>query len=321
MPDILERLLITLAVRLHAFGYCEIEKGWRLSFRAREEVTLHYVLAGSGILESPDRVAVAFEPNSIIIVPARTAQLLGEAGASEGMAAGEDNATLIDDGLIRFTAGNVSRDVLTICGSISVTYGGGLGLFDHLREPLVESLACSNIVRQIFEMLIDELASPTVGTQVLTESLMKQCLVLFLRRQLLRSDLVSPFFAALQDRQLAQAVTAVLEQPAATHTVKSLAAIAGMSRSTFAERFALAYDLAPLEFVRRVRLRHAATLLVTTAIPVKVIASSIGYTSRSYFTRAFKAAYGMGPKAFRSRPRSVEPDSLSAREISLVKRR
>jgi len=307
MPtDILDRLLITLAVRLHAFGYCEIQKGWRLTFQAREAVTIHYVLAGSGVLESKDGAAVAFQPNSIVIVPAHLPQSLGEPGSALSVAAGEDNATLIDDGLIKFTAGNGGRDILIICGTISVTYGGALGLFDHLREPLVENLSSSNVLRQNFELLVEELARPTIGTQVLTESLMKHCLILVLRMHLTRSGVVSPLFAALQNQQLAHAITAVMERPAAAHTVESLAAAAGMSRSTFAERFALAYGLSPLDFVRRVRLRHAATLLTATALPIKVIATSIGYTSRSYFTRAFRAAYGVDPKSFRARGRSAE---------------
>jgi len=229
MPtDILDRLLITLAVRLHAFAYCEIESGWRLTFRARNAVTIHYVLAGAGILQSEDGASLPFQPNSIVIVPARVSQTLGEARATKGVSAGEDNATLVGDGLIRFTAGDGSRDILIICGTITVTYGGALGLFDHLREPLVENLSSSNILRQNFELLVEELARPTIGTQVLTESLMKQCLVLVLRTHLTRSGVISPFFAALQNQQLAHAITAVMERPAASHSVESLAAVAGM---------------------------------------------------------------------------------------------
>ena len=46
--DVLDRLLITLAVRLHAFSVCRIQRGWRLRFGPLEAVTIHYVLAGSG---------------------------------------------------------------------------------------------------------------------------------------------------------------------------------------------------------------------------------------------------------------------------------
>ena len=39
--DILDRLLVTLAVRLHAFSVCQIQEGWRLSFDAFDSITIH----------------------------------------------------------------------------------------------------------------------------------------------------------------------------------------------------------------------------------------------------------------------------------------
>ena len=72
-----------------------------------------------------------------------------------------------------------------------------------------------------------------------------------------------------------------------------------MSRATFSERFSRTYGQGPIDFVRQVRLRIAARLLRTTDMPIKVISQSIGYTSRSYFSRAFRAAYGVDPKTFR----------------------
>jgi transcriptional regulator GlxA family with amidase domain len=115
----------------------------------------------------------------------------------------------------------------------------------------------------------------------------------------------------LRDQRLARAVTEVLENPAAPHSVESLAAKAGMSRASFAERFAQVYELTPMEFVQKVRLRIAATLLTTTDLAIKVISNSIGYTSRSSFSRAFRAIYGVDPKTFRQmggqEERELEP--------------
>ncbi|MEE8505853.1 MAG: helix-turn-helix domain-containing protein [Kiloniellales bacterium] len=39
--------------------------------------------------------------------------------------------------------------------------------------------------------------------------------------------------------------------------------------------------------------------LRTTELPVKTIAGKIGYKSRSNFSRAFKAIYGVDPNAYR----------------------
>jgi hypothetical protein len=55
---------------------------------------------------------------------------------------------------------------------------------------------------------------------------MKQCLILLLRQHLVHYGVDSPFFAALQDRRLARAVAAILERPAAPHTVDGLAHLA-----------------------------------------------------------------------------------------------
>jgi AraC family transcriptional regulator, activator of mtrCDE len=180
------------------------------------------------------------------------------------------------------------------------TYGGALGLFDHLQEPLAEDLSQEKLVRTAFELLSAEIAKPSVGTHALAESLMKQCLILLLRRHLFRRNIRSPLFAALQDQRLARAIIEILERPAARHTVDSLAARAGMSRSSFTERFNEAFGEPPIEFVQRIRLRLGAQLLSTTDLPIKVIANSVGYSSRSYFSSAFRAAYGADPSAFRA---------------------
>jgi len=45
---------------------------------------------------------------------------------------------------------------------------------------------------------------------------------------------------------------------------------------------------------------HGAELLRSTKLPVKLIAASIGFASRSHFSRAFASAYGADPSRFRS---------------------
>ena len=84
-----------------------------------------------------------------------------------------------------------------------------------------------------------------------------------------------------------------------------------MSRTAFAERFSATFGEGPIAFLQRARLRLAAQLLTTSPMPVKVIAASVGYDSRSYFSHAFKAAYGVDPTAYRNRraeaDRSAEP--------------
>lgn len=96
-----------------------------------------------------------------------------------------------------------------------------------------------------------------------------------------------------------------------------------MSRSAFAERFSATFGEGPIEYLHRVRLRLAARLLTTSPMPVKVIAASIGYTNRSYFSHAFKAAYGVDPSMYRSRHADASkiieprPDAVFTRAFSV----
>lgn len=55
--------------------------------------------------------------------------------------------------------------------------------------------------------------------------------------------------------------------------------------------------------LKQVRLHRAANLLRNTRLPVQIVAMTVGYSSRSYFSRAFRAAYGTDAKSFRDEAR------------------
>ena len=72
-----------------------------------------------------------------------------------------------------------------------------------------------------------------------------------------------------------------------------------MSRSAFAREFKADLELAPMEFVARVRLDFAHRLLLSTGIGVEGIAAAVGFSSRSHFSRLFHEHYGTDPSSFR----------------------
>jgi AraC family transcriptional activator of mtrCDE len=161
----------------------------------------------------------------------------------------------------------------------------GLGDGDPLRDAL--------------EALLAELASPALETRALAEALLKQCLVLLVRRMTDHEATKSGWLFGATDPRLIEAVIAIPEHPAREWTLASLASVADMSRSGFAARFALAFGRSPIAFLKSVRLCHAARLLETTDLAVGSIARSVGYESRTYFSRAFRKAYGSDPQSFR----------------------
>ena len=186
------------------------------------------------------------------------------------------------------------------CGRLRVTFRGAYGLFDYLSEPIVARLEDADPLRASLTALVDELANPKPGARALARALMEQCLVLLLRRLCRDGFCTAPWLLALDDPRLGRTVEAMTALPEREHSVESLARIAGMSRSAFARHFVAAFGRGPMDFLRELRLRRAARLLKTTERPVKTLAREVGYTSRSYFSRAFKDFYGVSPAEFRA---------------------
>jgi AraC family transcriptional activator of mtrCDE len=55
-----------------------------------------------------------------------------------------------------------------------------------------------------------------------------------------------------------------------------------------------------MAILRELRMRQAATLLLANNLPIERVASTIGYSSRSSFCRAFVRAYKCDPSVFKN---------------------
>jgi AraC-like DNA-binding protein len=60
------------------------------------------------------------------------------------------------------------------------------------------------------------------------------------------------------------------------------------------------------EFIRSIRLKTAAKLLVSQDISISEVIFMVGINSNSYFTKAFKAQFGITPSEFVSQQRKDE---------------
>ena len=101
-------------------------------------------------------------------------------------------------------------------------------------------------------------------------------------------------------------------------TVERLAAEACISTYHFHRLFRLLLGEPVMEYVRRLRLEHAAYRLRASTRPVSSIARDVGYESADAFGRAFRDRFGESPRAYRTRwaasstPIEAEPAPLGA---------
>ena len=297
-PSKIDQFLEAVEIRVEAFGVCEIGREYSLKCEPFESVIVHFVLRGEGFLDSRHG-RFPLKPGTAVVVPKQLAKSLSGVGPVKHVHDAQADCTL-QDSIIRFAACDGRPDLVLGCAELSSSVGGDLPLFDQAKRPIIEH-SDDPLLRALFTTMFDELRNPRLGTRAFVSALMKQVLIVLLRSQPDEDSSILLMTGA----RLAGVVAAILDRPQDNHTVDSLAAIAGMSRSRFSHHFTLAYDVSPKSFVQTARLASAARLLRGTDLPVKSIAASVGYASRSHFSRAFQAKFGLDPSAFRL-PRKSE---------------
>lgn len=301
--ETLDKLLCLLDVRLNAMALCEVPAGKCLQLPAMDSILVHYILEGRGVLRTSDGSTASFGPGTLVFVPRNCGHELSESGMEKEVHVWSEGAAPLADGMMKFALEEGTAAIVTACGTISADCGG-LDLFEHFREPSSEDVSSDSHIRSAFELMLRELEAPRFGTRPLCEALMKQCMIVAIRAHVKRGELSLLPLGGIRDTRLLNALLVMVERPADDHSLDELAKLSGMSRSLFAERFVEAFERPPIDLLRQVRLHRAANLLRSTKLPVQVIAVAVGYTSRSYFTRAFRSAYGADPRSFRDARRA-----------------
>lgn len=296
----LDALLGALSVEIEAFAICEIGEDVRLIIPPVDMIEVHHVLEGTLHLTIDENESVEAGPGAMLIVPPGRLQHLA---TSRDVLASKDTFDVCvptRDGMLVVDATDGRTPTLRVaCGAVLPDPSGSYGPLGSLLRPVVENLSDVPVVSAAFKALLEEVSAPTEGTRALTSALMKACLVVLLRRHLEASRLTGTAPALYRDPRLSRAISAILNSPAADHSVTSLAREAAMSRSAFARAFKAAVDMTPMEFVTRVRLSLAHRLLLSTGIGVEGIATTVGFNSRSHFSRLFREHYGADPSTFR----------------------
>lgn len=105
----------------------------------------------------------------------------------------------------------------------------------------------------------------------------------------IRDDLVLAAIAAME---------AALDEPL---EIRALARQLGVSPDRLERAFHREAGQPPAAYLRQMRLRHAADLLLHSATPVQEVALACGFQNPSSFARAFRQEFGRSPRALRAR--------------------
>lgn len=201
-------------------------------------------------------------------------------------------------------------------GSI-VTYNGGGDFLlvssrfalagDHadillrMLPPIVHirSAAEQSALRWSVERMMQEMHDRQAGGFLVIQHLAHMILLQALRLHLTEHGQGGVgWLFALADRQMSAVITAMHADPAHAWTLQELAHLAGMSRSTFAQKFKQKVGTSPMDYLTRWRMLLAGDRLLHSGDPVAKIAVSLGYESESAFSTAFKKIMGCSPRQY-----------------------
>lgn len=300
----LDSLLSVLTVEFVRLTECLVSPGWRLNLGGTSAPGIHYNLSGHGRMVLEGHPAIELSPHTLVITPPNQYFHVEVPPDGPGCTVAnevEGRWKVFPPGAIRrFVAGEDGPHLMLICGYFRASYGMSMDLFSTLDAPIVEQFDSSQHIDRTLQAALQELMEQEVGTGAMTAALLKVVLIALLRRSLSSINLWVERFSLMGDTNIARAFSRMAAQPGAPHSVEDLARTACLSRSSFMARFTEAVGLPPMTVLRKLRMRQAASMLMTGELSVDQIARAVGYTSRSSFLKAFHDAYGTHPSRYRS---------------------
>jgi AraC family transcriptional regulator of arabinose operon len=101
------------------------------------------------------------------------------------------------------------------------------------------------------------------------------------------------------DSRVQLVLDAVTTDPAKSHTLTQLAALAQVSVSRLAHLFKEQVGDSIMNVVLALRLQRASELLAATDLSIAQVSRAVGFDSPHYFSRQFARRLGQSPTAYR----------------------
>lgn len=152
-----------------------------------------------------------------------------------------------------------------------------------------------------FDLLRHHALSDGPNRQIILRRLAEICATIFLEiilGQYKRQGI--DLHAAAKDVCIRAVLNAIHADASRKWDLQSLGAVAGLSRSSFIERFKASTGHTPLAYLANFRISLAAGMLREQHRTIAEIAHSVGYDTDSAFAKAFRRHMGQGPAAYRS---------------------
>lgn len=177
-----DQLIEDLEVGVSAFAICDVREDAKCVIRDGTNTTVHYVLSGTGTAWQASGQSFPLAPHTFMILPPDTPVAISNEQGADIQPSDPDCQSLPGD-WSHLAVGKGQPSIRLACGLIRAIDLEAPGLFKPLRKLLVVDFSDDSSFCATFQRLLEELAAPKPGTRTFAELLMKQCLIILLRRQ------------------------------------------------------------------------------------------------------------------------------------------
>ncbi len=282
---------------------------WGIRFPQPDKIKFFALLKGDCWLaiDGEDR-AVRVEAGDVLLLSTPRTFVL----ASDLSAVPIDAAALFAGNITKTATLGDGADCIQIGGHVRLDPVSGSLLSDML-PPLIHVRAASpqaTVLHWLIDQLVREREAELPGANLSSTNLAQLIFVQILRTHLETSDtLAAGWLRAVGDKRLAPALRLMHGEPHRHWHLEELAKACAMSRTTFAHYFKSVAGDAPLTYLTNWRMCLAERALRDDNVPISTLAQSLGYTSESAFSNAFKRIVGNSPKRYQTLVKASEKTS------------
>ena len=287
LSRLLQRLRLTARVFLRA-DFCGI---WGVDTSGERRVPFHLVTRGSGWLHQSGQSPRELVAGELVMFPHDGPHILSNADTPPEPA-------VVNQPPPKTTVGSVTS---LMCGYFAFDRKAADPLLAGLPGTIVLDLKDSarhHDTATLMQLWTSEAGNEDLGCDAAIDQLAYVVFIHLLRAEIRRGSLRGPI-AALADARIGPVLHRIHEVPGAPHAVEDLAKRAGMSRSSFAQRFKAQTGMTPGRYVLHWRMHTACDLLEDTEQSIAAIAEMVGYASEVAFRKAFSSYIGIPPARFR----------------------
>ena len=284
------------------YSRCQFRHPWGVELAAEPLLRFHFVSAGTCWFHTEAEGWQKLGPGSLVLLPQGSAHRL----ASAPTIAGDTRAAC----QVTQHGGNVCEMVQPGDGAVSTIFSGSMELGSYALHPLLglmppviqgcDVATLDPLVNPLIEAMALEASHPDMGSATILSRMADLLTARLIRCWVTNhTGATTGWLAAIRDPHIGRVLVAIHQQPGHNWTLANLAAVAGQSRSVFAERFAAVLGEGAARYLARVRMQLAHEWLGRNGMTTAAVAAELGYESEASFARAFKRVTSLSPGVVR----------------------